>query len=193
MTRNELERNTVELAEEYIAGRMSRRAFIQRLLALGLTTTAAGAILAARDVRGHVGCNGRPDCGPHGRANCRSHGRSHAGPYRRAINELRACDPEYLHLGRRPLLPRSLDGARGRIAADHDRGVPEALSEHQRHLPVLRLGLVRGPDPDIRRAGAHDVYWLDEWHYVLWSPRDDLFADISAYVNDPAWASEKSH
>ncbi len=46
MTRDQ-ERQVEELASGYVAGQMSRRVFIFRLLALGLTTSAAGAILAA--------------------------------------------------------------------------------------------------------------------------------------------------
>jgi putative spermidine/putrescine transport system substrate-binding protein len=40
-------RETIELVESYMTGQMSRRVFIQRLLALGLSASAAGAILAA--------------------------------------------------------------------------------------------------------------------------------------------------
>lgn len=42
-----LERATQELADQFISGKMSRRVFITRLLALGLSVTSAGAILAA--------------------------------------------------------------------------------------------------------------------------------------------------
>ena len=41
-----LDRRTSELSEAFQAGQLSRRSFITRLLALGLTPAAAGAILA---------------------------------------------------------------------------------------------------------------------------------------------------
>src|SRR4051794_37475929 len=41
-----LDRHTSELSEAFRAGQLSRRSFITRLLALGLTPAAAGAILA---------------------------------------------------------------------------------------------------------------------------------------------------
>src|SRR5947209_10034472 len=41
------ERQTEELANSYLASRMSRRTFVMRLLALGLAPSAVGAIVAA--------------------------------------------------------------------------------------------------------------------------------------------------
>jgi multiple sugar transport system substrate-binding protein len=43
---NALERHTTELVDQFMAGAMSRRAFITRLLALGVSASVAGAILA---------------------------------------------------------------------------------------------------------------------------------------------------
>ena len=42
-----LDRRTAELADAFLAGQISRRTFISRLLALGLSASAAGAVLAA--------------------------------------------------------------------------------------------------------------------------------------------------
>ena len=41
-----LDRRTSELADAFMAGRLPRRAFVSRLLALGLTPAVAGSILA---------------------------------------------------------------------------------------------------------------------------------------------------
>src|SRR5947209_5932861 len=43
----DLERTTTHLADAYVAGRMSRRTFVTRLLALGLAPSVVGAIVAA--------------------------------------------------------------------------------------------------------------------------------------------------
>jgi ABC-type glycerol-3-phosphate transport system substrate-binding protein len=54
-------------------------------------------------------------------------------------------------------------------------------------------GSVQAQVSTAAQAGAYDVYWLDEVQYFSFSPQADLFADISSYVNDPSWASEKAH
>ena len=43
----DLERKTTQLADSYVAGGISRRTFVTRLLALGLAPSAVGAIVAA--------------------------------------------------------------------------------------------------------------------------------------------------
>ncbi len=66
------ERQTEDLANSYLTGRMSRRAFVTRLLALGLAPSAVAAIVAAFRIPGPVtrkkaalpGCSGRCPCVP---------------------------------------------------------------------------------------------------------------------------------
>jgi ABC-type glycerol-3-phosphate transport system substrate-binding protein len=186
MSQRELERSTVELAEEYVAGRMSRRVFIQRLLALGLTTSAAGAILAA--------CTSAATASPTTAPTAAPTAASTAAPT--AAPSMASFVPATP----KPDIKGDVRFYHGPWTEAEDELQQTMIAAFKKLYPNINVtyqfydwGSSEAQIQTSAEAGAHDVYWLDEWHYILWSPRDDLFADISSYVNDPAWASEKAH
>jgi multiple sugar transport system substrate-binding protein len=174
MDTRQQERRTVEFADAFMAGRMSRRDFIQRLLALGLTTTAAGAVLAAC-----TSSTSTPTAGP----TAAGTGAASFTPAP-TIKDIKG-DVRFYH---------------GPWTEKEDELQQTMIAAFKKLYPNINVtyqfydwGSSEAQLQTSAQAGAHDVYWLDEWHYILWSPREDLFADISSYANDSSWADEKKH
>lgn len=150
-----LDRRTAELADAYMAGQLSRRGFVSRLLALGLAPAAAGAILgicaneqgvlAQSDVSGEM--------------------RFMIGPW---------TDKEIEH--------------QETIAAAFKQNYPNVNFSFK-----LYSWETATTEVDASLAeGAHDIYYFGEGGYLARAEQKDGFEDLTARVNDPAFADEKT-
>ena len=152
---NALERQTTELVDHFMAGRMSRRVFIARLLALGLSAGVAGAILAnVQRARGQVG------------SDVAGNVRFLIGPW--TADEV--ANHETIAAAFKELYPNVTFSFTlfdwGTSAAAQDASLIE---------------------------GAHDIYYFGEGGYVNRQQQEtDNFEDITARINDPAFADEKA-
>lgn len=150
-----IHRQLDDLAEGYAQGRISRRSFIFQMLALGLTTQAAGSILASA---------ARAD----------------------------ASTPSGLKGTVRFLLgPWSDDEDK------HQQTIAAAFKALNPNVDVtLKLWDWEQSDLETTNSlasGAHDIYYLEESNYgQRQQQKDGGFEDITARVNDPAWAAEKA-
>jgi multiple sugar transport system substrate-binding protein len=186
MEARERERRTVELAESYLGGRISRRAFIGRLLAIGLTTSAAGAVLAACTSGATAAPTAAPTSAPSAAPT----------PAATAIASAGAATPA-------PMTPNPDLTGRVRFFigpwTDRELEVQKVIADAFNVLyPKVEVstdlydwGTASAQMQASAANGDHDLYHLVENYVVQWSPREDLFADISHRVNDPAFAAEK--
>lgn len=152
---NVLDRQTTELVDQFMAGRVSRRVFIARLLALGISTGVAGAILAnVQRARGQVGSDVSGNI------------RFLIGPW--------TADEETIFQT---------------IAAAFTEMYPNVTFE----VTLFDWG-TSGPTTDASLIeGAHDIYYFGEGGYVSRQTQEvDGFADLTARINDPAFADEKA-
>jgi ABC-type glycerol-3-phosphate transport system substrate-binding protein len=154
-----LDRLTDALAISFMEGRIPRRVFISRLLGLGLSVGAAGAILAR-------------------------------------------CAQETSALAQTPL-PADVSGEmRFMIGPWTDKEV-----EHQQTIaaafnklyPNVKFSFklysweTAPAETDASLAeGAHDIYYFGEGRYMQRAEQKDGFEDLTARINDPAFADEKA-
>jgi multiple sugar transport system substrate-binding protein len=154
-----LDRQTSTLADAFVAGETSRRAFIARLLALGLTPSAAGAILAVYT----------PDnsalAAPSRDVDFSGDIRFMIGPW---------TDKEIEH--------------HKTIAAAFNQLHPDVNFSFK-----LFSWETSGTEIDTSLAdGAHDIYYFGEGGYLARTQQKDGFEDLTARINDPAFAEEKA-
>jgi multiple sugar transport system substrate-binding protein len=155
-----LDRQTSDLADAFMTGRMPRRTFISRLLALGLTPAAAGTILAV-------------------------------------------CSRETSALAAQSSVPADVSGdIRFMIGPWTDREVEnhETIAAAFNELyPNVNFSFklfswgTSGAEVDASLAdGAHDIYYFGEGGYMARAEQENGFEDLTARINDPAWAEEKA-
>jgi multiple sugar transport system substrate-binding protein len=155
-----LDRRTSELTNAFMAGRLPRRAFISRLLALGLTPAVAGSILAlcSREV-GALAAQSTPTADVSGDM------RFMIGPW---------TDKEVEH--------------QETIAAAFNELYPNVKFSFK-----LFSWETAATEVDASLAeGAHDIYYFGEGGYLARTEQKDGFEDLTARINDPAWADEKA-
>src|SRR3954470_15956846 len=152
----QLDRHTSELADAFQAGQISRRSFITRLLARGVTPAAAGAILAVSssqlsalalqsDVSGEM--------------------RFMIGPW---------TDKETEH--------------QETIAAAFNKLYPNVKFSFK----LFDWG-TSGTEVDASLTeGSHDIYYFGEGAYLHNAEVENGFEDLTARINDPAFADEKA-
>jgi multiple sugar transport system substrate-binding protein len=157
-----LERQTAELADAYTYGKMSRRAFITRLLALGLSIPTAGAILAACSAASSTlsspGSSGAA-------AELSGEVRMFVGPY---------TDQELQH-------HQVIEAAFRQLH-------PKVTFTYK----IWDWSTEEGDGLLDLNQGSHDVYQLQDDEYVNWGANPDLFEDLGPRINDPAFAAEKA-
>jgi multiple sugar transport system substrate-binding protein len=155
-----LDRRTSELADAFITGRLPRRAFVARLLALGLTPAVAGSIVAlcTREV-GALAAQSTPSADVSGDI------RFMIGPW---------TDKEVEH--------------HETIAAAFNELYPNVKFSFK-----LFSWETASTEVDASLAeGAHDIYYFGEGGYLARTEQQDGFEDLTARINDPAWADEKA-
>ena len=155
-----LDRQMSDLADAFMAGRIPRRTFITRLLALGLTPSAAGAILAVCTSRGSV-------------------------------------------LAAQSSVPADVSGdIRFMIGPWTDREIEHQetiAAAFQQLYPNVNFSFklfsweTSATEVDASLAeGAHDIYYFGEGGYVARAEQENGFEDLTARINDPAFAEEKA-
>jgi ABC-type glycerol-3-phosphate transport system substrate-binding protein len=171
----DLDRKTTQLADAYVAGRMSRRAFVMRLLALGLAPSAIGAIVAACG-------SSTPTTAP---------ATSGGGAATPAPSAPAASAP-----------PSAMDlkgNVRFLVGPWSDQEV-----EHHQHIAEGFQAIYPDVTFDFRlyqwdtsaqeintsvQSGAHDIYMTTESSYPDYEA-SGVFTDLTSRINDPSFASE---
>jgi ABC-type glycerol-3-phosphate transport system substrate-binding protein len=171
-----LERRTAELADSYIAGTMSRRAFVTRLLAIGLAPSVVGAILAAcggaaspSAAPPSTGASGPPSSAPQSSSpspkDLKGNVRFLIGPWSKNDVEVH-----------------------NHIADTFKALYPNVTFEFKLFNWTTSATEVNTS----LQAGDHDVYYFGEAVYFLRAQQPDGFEDLTSRINDPAWAAEKA-
>lgn len=149
------DRQASDLATAYMAGEITRRTLISRLLALGLSASAAGTILAGAS--GNTALARQSDL---------------SGDIRFMIGPW--TDKEIEH--------------QETIAAAFKELHPDVnfsfkLFSWDTATTEVDASLIEG---------AHDIYYFGEGGYVARAEQQDGFEDLTARINDPAFAEEKA-
>jgi ABC-type glycerol-3-phosphate transport system substrate-binding protein len=151
-----LDRRTAALADAYMAGQITRRVFISRMLALGLTASAAGAVLASTIPA---------DSALVRQSDLSGDMRFMIGPW---------TDQEVEH--------------QQTIAAAFNKLYPNVKFSFK-----LYSWETAPAETDASLAeGAHDIYYFGEGRYLQRVEQKDGFEDLTARINDPAFADEKA-
>lgn len=173
MTR-EQERQVEDLADSYIAGGMSRRVFITRLLALGLSVSAAGAVLAA--------CSSAASPAPAASATAALATGAPATPAPSAVQSL----PSGLKGEIRFLIGPWTDKE-----VEHQQVIQAAFNKINPDVTfTYKLWDWTTADVEMSNAlnsGSHDIFYVED-HTVL--AFADRLADLTARINDPAFKTE---
>ena len=172
------ERQVADLADSYITGQMSRRVFVTRLLALGLTTSVAGAVLAA--------CSS----GPSGSSSVATTGTPGATS---------SAVPSYSTTPIATGLTGNVRFFMGPWSADEDKHQAVIASAFQQLNPGVKFDLKlwdwNTADQQVTSsltANAADVYYMNEGMYIRNQKRTTGFTDLTSRINDPTWAAEKA-
>jgi ABC-type glycerol-3-phosphate transport system substrate-binding protein len=171
VTDKEQERKRVELTDSYLGGRLSRRAFMQRLLALGLSATAAGAIVAACASASSAAPTGAPSGAPTSAPSGASTPAALAGTVKYLTGAFREDELDL----------------QGQMIADFAKTYPQVAVS----VDLFDWGNAATQVATDLAAGGHDVYYLPTDLYANGN-RVGGFADISPFVNDPSWAGDKA-
>lgn len=169
------ERQVETLAESYMAGQMSRRVFITRLLALGLTTGAAGSILAACSTAAtQVPVSAAPSTA--GGASAAPVGSSGSGPATGLKGTIRFLigpwtDQEIQH-------HQVIQKAFNVLNPD----VTFTYKLFDWSTSTVEIG-------NSLQSGAHDIFYIEDHD---WTAFDDRLEDLTPRINDPAFAAEKA-
>ena len=173
------ERQVADLADSYMAGQMSRRVFITRLLALGLTTSVAGAVLAA--------CTS-------GSSSPSSIAAGTGTP-----SATQSAAPSYSTTPIATGLTGTVRFFMGPWSSDEDKHQAVIQAAFQQLNPGVKFALKLWDwdtaDQQVTSsltANAADVYYMNEGMYIRNQKRTTGFTDLTSRINDPTWASEKA-
>ncbi len=173
----QVERRTTNLADAYLTGRMSRRTFVTRLMALGLAPTAVAAIVAA--------------CGSSATTPPAATGTPVTGPTATPATGPTAS-------------PSPLDLS-GKVRFYVGPWSDQEVAHHQ-HIAAAFTALYPKVSFEIDlydwstatqqintsvTEGAHDIYMTTESSYPTFEASTG-FTDLTSRINDPAFASEKA-
>lgn len=176
----DLERKTTQLADAYVAGGISRRTFVTRLLALGLAPSAVGAIIAA--------CGGNATPSPAATSTPAT-----AAPASVPATTAASPSPSALDLKGNV---RFMIGPWSKNDVDVHKEVAKGFNALYPNV-TFDFKLFNWPTATAEvttslQAGDHDVYYMGEGTYFLRSEQADGFEDLTSRINDPAWAAEKA-
>ncbi len=170
-----------DLADAYKAGTITRRTFIVRMLAMGLSVGAAGAILAA--------CSDSATSAPSASATM-APGTAAPGATDAGGAACAPLDPNVeaeMRFLTGPFTDREME-VQETIAAAFNKTYPNVkfsfkLFDWYTSPTDIQTSLV---------DGAHDLYYLGEADALLFGSEDANFLDIGPLVNDPCFAEEKA-
>jgi multiple sugar transport system substrate-binding protein len=174
-----VERTTQDLADEFMTGTLSRRQFITRLLALGLSVSAAGAILAA--------CSSAATNAPSVAAATAA---GTAGPA--SSLPAGAATPVTGLTGN----VRFLIGPWTPDEVKHQQVIEAAFKKNNPGVnftyKLYDWSTGSQEIADSLAQGAHDIYYTGEANYAALYSAANTFEDLTSRINDPAFASEKA-
>ena len=174
------ERHTDELAGSYLAGRISRRTFVTRLLALGLAPSAVGAIVAA--------CGSPAASATPSPTSTPTPSAGSAAPSASAA----AASPSPLDLKGNV---RFLVGPWSDGEVDHHKHIAQAFNAIYPNVTFdFRLYQWDTATQEINTSlteGGHDIYMTTESSYPDYESGTG-FEDLTARINDPSFAAEKA-
>lgn len=172
------QRQTEELADSYVAGRLTRRAFVTRLLAIGVAPGAIGAIVAA------CGAAATPSPSPTAAPTA-----TPAGP---SPSPSASPSPSPLDLKGNV---RFLVGPWSDAEVDHHKEIAKGFNALYPNVTFdFRLYQWDTASQEINTSlteGAHDLYMTTESSYPDYE-KGTGFEDLTARINDPAFATEKA-
>jgi multiple sugar transport system substrate-binding protein len=184
----DFERETVQLADKYMAGVLSRRAFVLKLLALGLAPSVVGAIVAA--------CGGSSTPSP-----------AAATPTQAAPTAgLTAAPVPSAVASPSPIPSPSPLDLKGNVRfmigpwSKNDADVHNAIAKtfqavHPNVTFEFKLFNWTTATAEVNtslQAGDHDVYYFGEGGYFARAQQASGFEDLGSRINDPALAAEKA-
>lgn len=164
-----------ELAGLYVSGAITRRTFIVRLLATGLTVGAAGAVLAACS----NAASEAPSAAPGTPAASADAGAGCTPPDKNITAEIRFLTG--------PFTDREME-VQETIAAAFNKTYPNVTF-------TFKLFDWYTSPTDVQTSlldGAHDIYYLGDPDALLFGSDDANFLDIGPYINAECFAEEKS-
>jgi multiple sugar transport system substrate-binding protein len=173
VTTRDQDKQTVALAEAFVAGRMTRRTFITRMLALGLTTTAAGAILAA--------------CSSSTATSAPATASGVAPTLMPSVTPTKDISGEVREL-LGPWTDQELD-----IQAVMKEAFYKLFPNVKVNTTLLNWDTSLVQRTNGLKDGSLDVTTCNDGDIRSFSPQEDMTYDISDRVNDPSYASEKAH
>ena len=165
----ESERQTVNMVEQFVTGQMTRRQFILRLSALGLSATAIGTILAACGTSASPSATGSAPSGAAPSAGGGSNGSSLSGTVK-------------YYKG--PFASNEADLEATMVASFNQKFPNVEVVVEQFDWPSSAQQITASLG-----SGAHDVYYMPEDLYYQFAATGQL-QDLTNYVNDPAWKDE---
>jgi ABC-type glycerol-3-phosphate transport system substrate-binding protein len=156
-------REIERLADSYLAGQMSRRVFIFRLLGLGLSTTAAGAVLASTVTAASRSAAGRsPRFGAEMATGLEGEIRFLIGPW---------TDKEVEH-------HQVIQAAFNEL----NPGVTFSYKLYDWATNVVEIS-------NSLASGSHDIFYVEDHSWIAFA---DRLEDLTPRVEDPAFAEEKA-
>jgi multiple sugar transport system substrate-binding protein len=160
---NDSENQTIQVMQEFMDGRMSRRQFIVRLTALGLSLTAVGGLLAACS-------NATTTTAP-----------SSAGPAGTGVNSSLTGTIKYY---KGPFASNEADLEAVMVASFNKKFPNVKVVVEQFDWPSSAQQITASLG-----SGAHDIYYMPEDLYYQFAATGKL-QDLTKYVGDPAWKAE---
>jgi multiple sugar transport system substrate-binding protein len=168
-----------QLAGDYLAGRITRRAFIGRLMALGLSVSAAGAVLAA--------------CTSQGAPSATPGGATTAPSTPAASNATGGCSAPPKDIAAEI---RFLTGPFTENEVDVHKAIAAKFNEQYPNVTfTFKLFDWYTSRTEVQTSlaeGAHDIYHLGEADIVFYSADETALLDIGKYVNDPCFAESRA-
>jgi multiple sugar transport system substrate-binding protein len=164
------ERQATEVVQQFVAGRMTRRQFIVRLSALGLSVSAIGALLAA--------------CGSSATSAPASAAPASAAPASAAPASAA------------PAMSGTVKYYKGPFAANEAELEATMVASFNKKFANVNVVVEQFDWPSSAQqitasigAAAHDVYYMPEDLYYKFAATGQL-QDLTQYINDPAWKDE---
>ena len=171
------ERQTEEYANSYLAGQISRRTFVMRLLALGLAPSAVGAIVAACSSPATVVPTVAPSSAPTATGSA-------------PASQAPAASPSPLDLKGNV---RFLIGPWSSAEVDHHKHIAQGFNAIYPNVTFdFRLYQWDTASQEINTSlteGAHDIYMTTESSYPDYESGTG-FTDLTSKINDPSFAGE---
>jgi multiple sugar transport system substrate-binding protein len=168
------DRQTTEIVQQFVTGQMTRRQFIVRLSALGLSVSAIGAIVAA--------CSSSATSAP-----------ATAAPATAAPATAAPASAG----GGNASLSGTVKYYKGPFAANEADLEATMVASFNQKFPNVKVVVEQFDWPSSAQqitaslgSASHDVYYMPEDLYYQFAAAGGQLQDLTSYVSDPAWKDE---